>query len=340
MQGRHFQFVLGDCAGLVATQHIHARRLLDRGESRHEHALFGQLQGTERGSHGKGGRQCHRDRGHQEYEGERQDFTQGNRCNQSVDQDHYYQGGVQNDQGSYDLEYDLLKVTSRLRQADQFRGLSERGSRACGGDFAGRLAPFDLRSRVGHLPTTGFDRHGLPCQRRLIDQNLPRLNAEVCWDQISHPQMNHISRHQVSGGAELPVTVTQHTGLDRQPFAQERQGTLRATFLNKAQDCVHDEEYANDPRLGIMPQQQFQDDRYFEHPRDWCPEFSKQREEGMPALLPVPCWGRSASAVPPLRPSSALGRAKRVARSFRSPCWQPSHILIGLPAVRGSSDHQ
>ena len=79
MEGRHFQFVLGDRAGLVATQHVHACRFLDRGESRHEHALFGQLQGTDRRGDGEGGRQCHRDRGHQEYERERQDFTQGNR---------------------------------------------------------------------------------------------------------------------------------------------------------------------------------------------------------------------------------------------------------------------
>ena len=71
MQGRHLQFVLGDSAGFVATQDIHPCRLLDRGESRHEHALFGQLQGTDRRGDGKGSRQGHRDRGHQEYERER-----------------------------------------------------------------------------------------------------------------------------------------------------------------------------------------------------------------------------------------------------------------------------
>ena len=56
MQSRHLQFVFCDSAGFVATQDIHPCRLLDRGESCHEHTLFGQLQGTERGSRGKGGR--------------------------------------------------------------------------------------------------------------------------------------------------------------------------------------------------------------------------------------------------------------------------------------------
>ena len=84
--------------------------------------------------------------------------------------------------------------------------------------------------------------------------------------------MDDIAGHQFLGRQRNPGALTAHPRLHVQLLAQERQGLLRAAFLQQTQDGVQHEQSADHRRLHVLAEEELDNDRRFEKPGDGCPE--------------------------------------------------------------------
>ena len=72
-------------------------------------------------------------------------------------------------------------------------------------------------------------------------------------------------------------------------------------FLHEAEDGVQDEQDGDDDGLGVLSEDQFQQEGDFQHPRHGRPELVQEEQEADEGALPARRWGRTdeAALVPP-----------------------------------------
>ena len=126
------QLVLGQGAGLIRAQHIHARQFLDGRQPGHNRLFFGQQTRADRHGHGQHRWHRHRNRGHGQHQGKLQRGKDGVAAEQRDGNNHCHKSHRQDDQVIANFQHSTLEMADGVRLLHQLRGLAEVGVRAGG----------------------------------------------------------------------------------------------------------------------------------------------------------------------------------------------------------------
>ena len=173
------QLVLGQGAGLVRAQHVHARQFLDGHQAAHDRLFLGEQARADRHRHRQHRGHRHRNRRDGQHQGELQGGEDRIAAEDRDGNDHRHQRHREDDQVVADLQHRLLKMADGVRLLHQFCGLAEVGVRARGIDHRAALTPAD--DRTGKHRVARFARGGqrLSRQRGLIDSTWDRRPASA-----------------------------------------------------------------------------------------------------------------------------------------------------------------
>ena len=135
------QLVLGQGAGLVRAQHVHARQFLDGRQPGHNRLFFGQQARADRHGHRQHRGHRHGNRGHGQHQGELQRGEDRVAAEERDDNDHHHQRHREDDQVIADLQHGALEMADGVRLLHQLRRLAEVGVRTRGIHQCARFRP-------------------------------------------------------------------------------------------------------------------------------------------------------------------------------------------------------
>jgi len=254
---------LGQRAGLVGAQHVHAAEVLDRRQPPHDDLLLRQSSRTHRQRH----RDHHRQQLGRETHCQCDREQEGGRprpAEQQVGQQHQ-QRQQQRQPHDQRAEAAHAQVEGRGRRlARQCAGQrTDRGARAGALDHGTRAARQHRRAhehRVGGGVDAGlgrrlrvlFRRERFASQHRLLHEAVARHEyARIGRDQIAGCQQQHIARHDLGGGNRRFVAIAQHARARRDRRAQALGDVAGAHFLHEVdadrqQHHRHDDQAARE----------------------------------------------------------------------------------------------
>ncbi len=248
------QLVLGQGAGLVRAQHVHAGQLLDGHQPAHDGLLGGQQTGADRHGHRQHRGHGHGDGGHGEDQGELQGGQERVAASDRHDHDHRHQGGRQDDQKGADLQHGPLEVADSLRLLDQLGGLAEVGVGAGGVDQGADLTLSD--DRRGEHRLTGLAGGGqrFSGQRGLIHLDRVALQqARIGGHNVAQAQADDVAGYQLTRRRGDPLPVPSHSGLDGQLGLQGVVGLAGLTFFGESDPGVGQEQHQDDEKSAQWP---------------------------------------------------------------------------------------
>ena len=280
------QLVLGQGAGLVRAQHVHARQLLDRRQARHDRLFPGQQARADRHGHRQHGRHRHGNRGHGQHQGELQGGENRVATEQRDSDNHRHQRYREDDQIIADFQHRALKVADRGRPLHQLRRLAEVGVRTGGIDQCVDFALADDRPREHRLTGLVRDGQGLPRQRGLIHFDRVALQqACIRRHDVAQAHADDVTRHQLTRRRGDPLPVAFHLCLDRQPGLQRGDGVARLVFFPESDHGIGHKQKQNDAKVRPMPVDRREDHGRFDHPRDRPPEIAEEFQERIGLLF-------------------------------------------------------
>ena len=148
------QLVLGQGAGLVRAQNVHARQFLDGRQPGHDRLFFGQQARADRHGHRQHRGHRHGNRGHGQHQGELQGGQDRVAAKERDGDNHRHQGRREEDQVIADLQHRALEMADGVRLLHQLRRLAEIGVGAGGID---QRADFALaQDRTGKYRLAGL----------------------------------------------------------------------------------------------------------------------------------------------------------------------------------------
>ena len=162
------QLVLGQGAGLIRAQHIHARQFLDGHQPAHNRLFLSEQVRADRHRHRQHRRHRHRNRGHSQHQGELQRGEDRVATEDRDGNNQRHQGHRQNDQVIADLQNRLLKMADGMRLLHQLRRLAEVGLRARGIDQGADFSPANDRPGEHRVAWFALGGQRLARQRGLI----------------------------------------------------------------------------------------------------------------------------------------------------------------------------
>ena len=233
------QLVLGQGAGLVRAQHVHARQFLDGHQPGDNRLFLGEQARADRHRHRQHRGHRHGNRGDGQHQGELQRGEDRVAAEDREGNNHRHQNHREDDQVIADLEHRALKVADGLRPLHQFRRLAEIGVRTRGIDQCADLAL--TNDRTGEYCLAGFARGGqrLSRQRGLIHLDRVALQqARIRRHDVAHAHADDVARHQFTRRRGDPLPVTFHPGLDRQLGLQGSDGVAGLVFFPESDHGV------------------------------------------------------------------------------------------------------
>ena len=207
------ELVLGQGAGLVRAQHVHARELLDGYEPAHDRLLLREQARADRHRHRKHRRHRDGDRGDRQHQSELQRGENRVAAEDRDPDDHRDQSHREQDQVVPDLQHRALEVADGVCLLHQFRRLAEVRVRTGGIDQCTDLALTNDRSREHRLARLAGGRQRLAGQRGLI--HLDRIALEetrVRRHDVAQPDADDVAGHQLTRRRGDPGPVASRPG--------------------------------------------------------------------------------------------------------------------------------
>jgi hypothetical protein len=131
--------------------------------------------------------------------------------------------------------------------------------------------------KVGRIAHLLGHRQGFAGERRLVDADVVALDqGHVGRHDLAQPEAHHVARHQGGGIDRRPGPVALHMGFRRQALFKRRQGVGSLALLPKADAGVVKQQNQDDGEVDPVSDQQGQDRRHFDHPRDRPPKIGEQ----------------------------------------------------------------
>ncbi len=280
------QFVLGQGAGLVRAEHVHAGQLLDGHQPAHDGLFLREETRADRHRDRQHRGHCHGDRGHGEDQGELQRGEDRVAADDRDDGDHAHQQHSEDDQERADPQHRALEVADGLRFLHQFRRLAEVGVRTRGVHEGADLTLSNDRS--GEHCVAGLARGGqrLPGERGLIHlDGISVQQTRICRNDVPKTEANDVARHQLTRWWHDPLAVPYRPSLDRELCLQGVDGLTSLVFFPESDHAVRNKQNKDDEEVRPMPQHARQDHRGFDHPGDRTPEVRKELQERIGLLL-------------------------------------------------------
>ena len=269
------QFVLGQGAGLVRAQHVHARQFLDGHQPGHNRLFFGQQARADRHRHRQHRGHRHGNRRYGQHQGELQRGEDRVAAEDRKGDNRRHQNHCEDDQVIADLEHRALKVADGLRSLHQLRRSTEIGVRTRGID---ECTDFALTNdRTGKYCLAGFARGGQRFSRQRGLIHLDRVafqQARIRRHDVAHADADDVARHEFTRRRGNPLPVTFHPGLDRQRGLQGSDGVAGLVFFPESDHGVGKKQKQDDAKVRPMPGHRRQDHRSFDHPRDGTPKIA------------------------------------------------------------------
>ena len=306
------QLVLGQRAGLVRAQHIHARQFFNCHQPAHNRLFLGEQSRTDRHRHRQHRRHRHGNRRHGQHQGELQRREDRVTSIDRETDDHRHQRHREDDQVIADLQNRFLKMADRVRLLHQLRRLAKIGFSTRGINQRADFALPDDRTRKHGIP--GFARGGqrFSRQRGLIHLHLvARQQARIRWHNVAQPQADDIARHQLARRRVDPFAVAFHARLDRQLGFEGVNLVARLAFFPKTDHRIGHQQKEDDEKIRPVPDHARQNHRDLNHPRDRPPKIAEEFQKEIRLLLDKFIW-------PILRePFLRLGLGEAVRRRFQ-----------------------
>ncbi len=280
------QLVLGQRAGLVRAQHVHAGQLLDGRQAGHDRLSLGQQARADRHRHRQHRRHRHGYRGHGQHEGELQRGEHRVAAEERDDDDQGNQSHREDDQVVADLEHGTLEMADGVRLLHQLRGLAEVGVRTGGVDHRVDLALADDRTREDRLAGLARGRQRLARQSGLIHlDRVARQQAGICRHDVAQAHADDVTRHQLARRRGGPLPVPLHPRLDRELGLEGGDSVAGLVLLPEPDHGVGQQQDEDDREVRPMLGDRRQHDGRFDHPRDGTPEVGEELQEGVVPLL-------------------------------------------------------
>ena len=221
MQVAQRKLVLGEGAGLVAAQHVHAGHLLDGDKTRNDRFEVGQALGANRHGDGQDRRQRHRDRGDGQDEGKLYGLDERVVAEQGGEPNNEHEADRHQDEEVADTQHRALEMGNGLGLLDETGGLAEIGLHSGRGDDAGHLALLGDGARIGLVPGLFVDRERFSRQRRLVDAQVIAFDQlQIGGNDIAQLDQHGIARHEQLCLDLLPLAVALDARLERKPLLQ------------------------------------------------------------------------------------------------------------------------
>ncbi|MFT4197206.1 MAG: hypothetical protein QM601_04740 [Pseudoxanthomonas sp.] len=260
---------VGQGAGLVGAQHVHAAEVLDRVEALDDHPFARHRPRAVREGDRQDRRQQLRRQPHRQRGGEQQGVD-GRPVQEQVDRQHRHhhaehqphQQGAEAVQAALELGFRRAQPQPvgdaaehagaagvdhhRPRAAAAQRGAHEhavvaRGQCRIGRAFAGPL----------------LHRQRLAGQDRLVDEAVACLQyPRIGRHQVAGRKLDDVPRHHLLGRDRLPAAVADHVGRDRDPPPQRFHRGRGAVFLDEAEHRGQQHDGEHDPGVGPFVHQQ------------------------------------------------------------------------------------
>jgi len=180
---------------------------------------------------------------------------------------------VGNHQVFHDGKNNILKMTYCFCLAHQFGGLPEFGACSCAGDLASCFAALDNRACVHRLTRAALHRQRFTGQGRLVYLDQPINENGIAGNDVTHAQMDDISRYEILSLDPSPLSVAARGNLYRQLLPQKRKRIMGAAFLRKAENGIENEQRPNHDRFGMLSKVQLEHDGNLEHPGNRRPKL-------------------------------------------------------------------
>ena len=274
------QLVLGQGAGLVRAQHVHARQFLDGRQPGHNRLFFGQQARADRHGHGQHRGHRHGNRGHRQHQGELKRGEHRVAAEERDGNNHRHQSHREDDQVIADLQHRALEMADGVRLLHQLRGLAEVGVRAGGVHHRVDFALADDRTRKHRLARFSRGGQRFARQRGLIHLHRVTLQqARIRRHDVAQAHADDVARHQLTRRRGDPLPITFHPGLDRQLGLQRGDGVARLVFFPESDHGVGQKQKEDDGKVRPMPGYRRKDHGHFDHPRDGTPKIGEEFQE-------------------------------------------------------------
>ena len=193
------QLVLGQSAGLVRAQHVHARQFLDGRQPGHNRFFFRQQARADRHGHRQHRGHRHGNRGHGQHQGELQRGEDRVAAEERDGNNHRHQSHRENDQVIANLQHGTLEMADGVRLLHQLRRLAEVGVRAGGVHHRVDFALADNRPRKHRLARFALGGQRLARQCGLIHfHRVARQQARIRRHDVAQAQADDVARHQLT----------------------------------------------------------------------------------------------------------------------------------------------
>ena len=290
---------LGQGAGLVRAQHVHAAEVLDGVQSPHDHPPFRHLQGAVRESDADDRGQQFGGEAHGEGEGEEERVDERLPPEEVDRQDHHdhHQHDL-GEQGSEPVDA-AFELGFRRPQAQALRDLAEDRALAGPRDQDLRrpaaharahehaVRPLGQTRARGHERRSFLHREGLAGEDRLIHEEVVRLKHHpVGRDEAPRGKQDHVARSYLCCGDHRWLSVAQHVRLDGDARAKLLHRVPGPVFLHETQQRAAEDHREDDGRVQPLPQ----------HERDRRGE-DQDEDERTPELVEEQAQGARAFAL-------------------------------------------
>ena len=157
--------------------------------------------------------------------------------------------------------------------ADQLRSATEFCASAGRSDLGCSLASPNQSAGIGLSSHPGVNRHGFAGEHGLVEENVSRDQARICWNDAAEREFNNVAGHQIGGGDTDPDAIPADRGRQREARLQGRQSMLRPSLLHQADDSVERQQTSDHSGLDVFAEPEFEYDRGLQHPRYGRPEL-------------------------------------------------------------------
>ena len=247
--------VAGNCAGLVDAKDIQRCRLVHRGQARRQHALAGQRPRADGCCQRERRRQRHRNRTEDSNKCQWNDFVEWHPDIKSIANQPCCNHAVDDRKIEHDPEDSLLLGACHMGRTYELCCSSKLGLRAGGRYFRESFPALDQGSGIGVGADRCFDRHRLPGQHGMVEQDIPLQQMDVRRDNAPERKLDEVARYQLGGGNDPPVSVASNRRVQSEPRLQRRDCSLGPTFLEKSKQRVENQQGEDDGSFEIFAQE-------------------------------------------------------------------------------------
>ena len=303
---------LGERAGLVGAEHVHAAEVLDRVQAPDDDLLAGHALGAagERDADDRG----QEFRGEADGEGEREEEGLGGR---PVEPDVHGEDG--RDEGERDadqhraeepqpaLEVGLGRASSEAGRDRPELGLGAGARDECAGGAAHDVRALEDGVGAGGEWCVGgdvaeflLDRVALAGQRRLVDEEVVGVQqAGVGGDGVAGDQDEHVAGDELVGRDLDLGDVAQRGGARLDDGEQGRDGVARAVLLPESEQRAAEDDGEHDRGVGRLAEEEWERHREEEEQEERVAELVQEEAPG--ALAPAVTGGVGAVGGEPAR---------------------------------------